>query len=135
MDKNFLHFTNSLGRRYCTIRYLETNQTLHLIWKGTASPESIAHVRAGVLQMLSTYPCQSILSDIQEFFHASSKVLKTLTAEDWDQKSANLGVRYIAHILKADAELPTPTAPNSLPEVKYFNHPADALEWLNAKTT
>jgi hypothetical protein len=132
MENNFIHFTNSLGRRYCTIRYLENHQMLHLLWKGTASPESIAHVREGVLQMLVTFPCQSIHNDIQELFRAASEVLKTLTAQDWDQRLTYLGIKYVAHILKADAELPTLL--HGLPEVRFFSHPADALEWLNEKT-
>lgn len=135
MDPTYLHFTNSLGRRYCVVRYIKSNQLLNLIWQGTASEESIKEVREGVLQLLRSYPCTAILDDTQKLFHGPSAILFELTEADWNFKVADLGVARIAHVLNPNAEVPgVIPAKHGYPEVGYFTHHMDALEWLNRKS-
>jgi hypothetical protein len=134
MEPTNLHFTNSLGRRYCVIRYIKASQMLHLIWRGTATKESIQEVRSGVLQLLQSYPCPYILNDTQDFFQGPTSTLYHLTESDWDAKVGQLGVRYIAHVLHPDAEIPdTHHSNGSVPEVKFFLNLLDAMEWIKTR--
>ncbi|WP_018477590.1 hypothetical protein [Pontibacter roseus] len=133
MKRPYKYYRNSLGRRYCTLRYLEMNNTLSIIWKGTAPAESIQKVEAGLMEMLQRYGCSAIISDEQEFFEAPTEVLADLTRSSWYKEVASkAGVRYIAHVLPPEEELPEPVEGNdSSPEIRFFSHKMDALEWLS----
>ena len=135
MDRHFIYYKNSLGLRYCTIRYLEPSQMLIIIWKGTAPEESIKEVEAGIMEMITRYPCRSIVNDVQDLFNTPSKILADLTRSEWDEKVAvNSGVQFIAHILPPHAALPAPRKENqAAPETRFFHHKMDAIEWLNWK--
>ncbi|MFD2248023.1 hypothetical protein [Pontibacter ruber] len=133
MEHNFIHYHNSLGRRYCTIRYMEENKILSLIWKGTATEESIKEVEQGVLQMLRKYDCRGIVNDVQEFFNAPTGFLSALTKQVWDKKVVSTSdVQVIAHVLPPDDILPSPVPYSTeSPEIRYFPNKLDALEWVN----
>lgn len=133
MQKPYKHYNNSLGQRYCTLRYMEARKMLSIIWKGTATDESINEVEKGILSMIQEFPCRSILNDVQDFFEAPSAYLAHLTWTEWDRKVFSTSeVRCIAHVLPLNAELPEPVEGSSVsPEIRFFRHKMDALEWLN----
>lgn len=129
----FIHYTNSLGQRYCTIRYHEANNMLSVIWKGTAPEESIRQVEKGLLAMLLKFQCRTILNDVQDFYQAPAAFLSYLTQSDWDKKVLEVsGVCCIANVLAPSATLPQPVeGSDDSPEIRYFSHKMDALEWLH----
>ncbi|PKV75133.1 hypothetical protein [Pontibacter ramchanderi] len=131
--KPYKHYQNSLGQRYCTLRYLADRKMLNIIWKGTATEESIEEVEKGILQMLRQFPCRSIINDVQDFFQAPAAYLAYLTWSEWDKNVKDASaVRCIAHVLPPDAPMPADKkrSPGSL-EIRYFTHLMDAMEWLN----
>ncbi|SIR02537.1 MULTISPECIES: hypothetical protein [Pontibacter] len=135
MRRPYRHYRNSLGQRYCTLRYLADRKMLHIIWKGTATEESIEEVEKGILKMIRQFPCRSILNDVQDFFQAPAAYLAYLSWSEWDMKVKETSeVRCIANVLPPDAPVPPPgrNSTDSL-EFKYFVHLMDAVEWLNQK--
>ncbi|PVY42211.1 hypothetical protein [Pontibacter virosus] len=133
MKKPYRHYRNSLGTRYCTLRYLKARKMLSVIWKGTATEESIREVEEGILEMIQEFPCRSLLSDVQDFFHAPAAYLDYLTWSEWDKMVKDSSeVRCIAHVLPPDAPIPPSIAHSEdSPEVRFFTHTMDAVEWLN----
>ncbi|GGG15744.1 hypothetical protein [Pontibacter amylolyticus] len=128
--KPFKHYWNSLGQRYCTIRYLRSRKMVNLIWKGTATREGIQEVAVGLRKLISQYPSRSILNDVQEFHQGPADYLMW---SDWDMKGlVEEGIRCIAYVLPPEDTLPEPIEYSSqTPEVKFFRHTMDAVEWLN----
>ncbi|MDO6391298.1 hypothetical protein Q4E40_14250 [Pontibacter sp. BT731] len=130
MKRPYKHYWNSLGQRYCTIRYLEDRKMLNVIWKGTATDESIHDVKEGLQKMLQKFPSRSILNDVQDFHQAPADYLRW---SDWDMETfVAAGISCIAYVLPPDAPMPEIVEGSSAtPEVKFFRHSMDAVEWLN----
>jgi len=135
MLRYFIHYENSLGLKYCILRYNRARHMLSIIWKGTAVDESIQEVEAGIKKMLTKFDCRSILNDAQEFYNPPIKVLADPRESDWDLKvAANSGVQFIAHVLPLQIPLPPPQVETQdVQEVRFFHHKMDAIEWLNQK--
>ncbi|MBX0331852.1 hypothetical protein K3G39_01230 [Pontibacter sp. HSC-14F20] len=133
MKKTYRHYLNGLGQRYCTLRYLDERQMLSIIWKGTATQEHIDEVEKGMLEMIRQYPCRSIINDVQDFFEAPTTYLAYLTWTEWDKKVRDTSeVSCIAHVLHPEAPMPESRKESSdSPEVRFFTHKMDAVEWLN----
>jgi hypothetical protein len=128
--KPFKHYWNSLGQRYCTIRYLRSRKMVNIIWKDTATREGIKEVSEGLRKVIRSYPCRSILNDVQEFHQGPADYLMWA---DWDMEGlVQEGISYIAYVLPPEDSLPEPIEANSqTPAVRFFRHTMDAVEWLN----
>ncbi|MCP2044283.1 hypothetical protein [Pontibacter sp. HSC-36F09] len=128
--KPFKHYWNSLGQRYCTIRYFRSRKMVQLIWKDTATREGIKDVAIGLRKVIRKYPCRSILNDVQEFHQGPADYLMW---SDWDMEGlVEEGISYIAYVLPPEEALLEPIeASNQTPEVRFFWHMMDALEWLS----
>ncbi|WP_266204314.1 hypothetical protein [Pontibacter kalidii] len=133
MEQNFIHYKNSLGRRYCTIRYLENNKALSIIWKGTATGESIKEVEDGIREFIGRHDCRAVIIDVQDFFDASTEFLTDIIKYDWIKKAgSNSDIRLIANVVSPGATIPRAT-PESVhgPEIRFFYHKLEAVEWVN----
>ncbi|SIT77473.1 hypothetical protein [Pontibacter indicus] len=130
MKRSFKHYWNSLGQRYCTIRYLETRKMISIIWKGTATRESIREVAQGLSELIRDFPCGSILNDVQEFHQGPADYLMW---SDWNMEGLReAGIQFIAYVLPPQDPIPEPIEGKSLtPDVRFFRHTMDAVEWLN----
>ncbi|WP_299824807.1 hypothetical protein [uncultured Pontibacter sp.] len=134
MQHKFMHFRNSLGRRYCTLRHRRMYNLIGVSWKGTAPEESIKDVKASILQMVKHHNCNAILNDVQDFYSAPTEILAELTKIEWDEEAYNAGVQYLAHVLKPDSDSPLAedVTVKGL-EIKFFTTKLDALDWLKSK--
>ncbi|WP_461489954.1 hypothetical protein [Pontibacter sp. HJ8] len=117
------------------MRYFSSDTFLSIIWKGTAPEESIKEVRNSMVELLAMKGCGAVVNDVQEFYSASTEVLAELTESDWDKEAHRLGVRYIAHVLKPDTDMPA-ASPQALdgPKIKYFFDKIEAVNWIQQVT-
>lgn len=133
MEQTYIHIKNSLGQRFCTIRYLENNNLILIVWRGPGSENSISQVKSSIVEMLVRYRCPAIINDVQGFFTGPTEALLHM---DWELEAHSLGVRYLAHNLSPNAHCPAiQPATESRPEVRYYNNMVDAAAWINQELT
>jgi hypothetical protein len=131
MTRPYLYFRNSLDQVYCTIRYHQPNHMVSLIWHGLATEKSINNIKQGLHTMIVDFKPVAILNDTEGFFNLSSEILYELTSAEWDKAVADLGIRYIAHVLKADTKIPAAQrAPQHAMQIRFFYHKMDAVNWI-----
>ena len=132
MEQRFKHFTNSLGRIYCSIRYHENIRTLSVIWKGTASEEDLASLKSEISEMINHFKVDYILNDLEELFSEAIDSLIYLKLSEWDAEAFNLKIKQIVHVLRPDTALANQylKQENKNPHFKFFDNKVDAILYL-----
>jgi hypothetical protein len=131
MENNFKHYKNSLDIVICSVRYHAFNKRISIIWKNTATAESIRQIKDELLDMIRTKQCTSLINDLEDFYTASPETL-ALLINGWDKEITDSGIVYIAHIYNQIIDLPEPA--DGPPNVRFFNNKIDAVDWLDKQS-
>ena len=116
----------------CRLTYEEDHQWLRATWSGYVDPLEAMRGAEAYLQHATRQPSPYLLNDNSQLRGPWFDSLDWL-ADVWVPQAAQLGLRYVAHILQADRHsdiLPT-RLPDSIPfELQIFRDLADAQSWL-----
>jgi hypothetical protein len=132
MEQRFKHFTNSLGRIYCSLRYHENIRTLSVIWKGTAPDDDIASLKGVISEMIKQFEVDYILNDLEELFGDAIDSLIYLKLSEWDAEAFSLKIKQIVHVLRPETALADQylKQENKNPHLKFFDNKVDAVMYL-----
>lgn len=119
-------------RSTCTLSYNESERWLQAVWQGYVDPLEAQRGAEAYLHHAAQTPSPYLLNDNSQLRGPWFDSLEWL-ADIWVPQAAQLGLRYVAHILQADrhSDIIPRQLPASLPfELQVFRQVADAQQWL-----
>ena len=120
----------------CTLTFDEDNHWLRATWRGFIDSEEAVHGAQNYLDKLTGFRCPLLLNDNTTLQGPWFDTLDWLTRV-WVPQAANLGLRYVAHVVQADtlhdAITETPRHPTAcLFDLQVFDQVAEAEDWLRS---
>ncbi|MGI4834317.1 MAG: hypothetical protein ACRYFK_12750 [Janthinobacterium lividum] len=119
-------------RSTCTLSYNEAEQWLQAIWRGYVDPLEAQLGAEAYLGHAAQTPSPYLLNDNSQLQGPWFDSLDWL-ADVWVPQAAQLGLRYVAHVLQADrhSDIIPRHLPAALPfSLQIFREVADAQQWL-----
>lgn len=120
----------------CTLTLEEPELWLRATWRGFVNMEEALRGAENYLEKLDGLRCAYLLNDNTALHGPWFDSLGWLM-RIWAPQAAQLGLRYVAHVVQADTrhdtitDNPRPPA-HCLFELQLFDHVADAEEWLRS---
>ncbi|MGI4739967.1 MAG: hypothetical protein ACRYG7_32760 [Janthinobacterium lividum] len=123
----------------CTLTLEEPEQWLRATWRGFIDSAEAFHGAENYLQQLADIRCPYLLNDNTElrgpWFDSVDWLMRI-----WAPQAARMGLRYVAHVVQADTRHDTVTSgsrnlPSCLLNLQFFDHVAEAEEWLRSCQT
>ncbi|MCA8829965.1 hypothetical protein [Hymenobacter pini] len=121
---------------YCKISYYPESQWLHTVWQGYVSPDLAHQGGTASLEMLNEFHCPYLLNDNSRLEGPWFDSMYWLTHE-WGPAAAQAGLRYVAHVTRANNFATSFTATplhmlfNAF-EIQLFDNAPEAVEWLSS---
>lgn len=116
----------------CRLTYDEAYCWLRATWRGYVDPIEAMRGAEAYLRYAAQQPSPYLLNDNSQLRGPWFDSLDWL-AEVWVPQAAQLGLRYVAHVMQADrySDILPSQLPASVPfELQIFRDLADAQEWL-----
>ena len=124
--------TDPTDHSTCVLTYEEAAQCLVLTWKGFVGPSMAQRGGETYLEHALAWPSPFLLNDNTQLHGPWFDGLDWLAAV-WAPQAARLGLRYVAHVVQADARFDTITQQMPAPapfELQIFQDVAEARRWL-----
>jgi hypothetical protein len=120
----------------CTNEYDEANQWLRATWKGFITNQDATQGASQTLEVIRATHTPYLLNDNSQLVGPWFDSVEWLE-QVWVPQAANLGLRYVAHVMPADANADITTVamrhPDLIPfELQIFRQVAEAQEWLRS---
>ena len=119
-------------RSTCTLSYNEPERWLQAVWQGYVDPLEAQRGAEAYLHHAAQTPSPYLLNDNSQLRGPWFDSLEWL-ADIWVPQAAQLGLRYVAHVLQADrhSDIIPRHLPAAMPfELQIFRQVADAQQWL-----
>lgn len=117
---------------FCALSYNETEGWLEANWRGYVDQAEAKRGAQAYLDYAATLPSTFLLNDNSKLQGPWFESLEWL-ADTWVPQAAQLGLRYVAHVVQADQhhDVLTDRLHGSMPfELQIFQDLADARHWL-----
>lgn len=131
--------SHSDGIEFCKNEYDESNHWLRATWQGFVTPQDATQGATENLEVMRLAHTPYLLNDnsrvVGPWFDSAEWLERV-----WVPQAANLGLRYVAHVMQPDANADITTVAvrhqDQLPfEIQIFRQVSDAEEWLRSCQT
>ncbi|OUJ74312.1 hypothetical protein [Hymenobacter crusticola] len=128
--------TFSSSQDTCTNEYDEVNHWLRATWKGFINSQDATRGATQTLEVLRITHAPYLLNDNSQLVGPWFDSIEWLQQE-WVPQATTLGLRYVAHVMPADANADITTVamrhPEQVPfELQIFRQVEEAQEWLRS---
>ncbi|RSK45021.1 hypothetical protein [Hymenobacter rigui] len=128
--------TNPNESVYCQLTYDASTQWLRVVWNGHVGPDLAMRGAVASLEILREYHCLYLFNDNSRLEGPWFDSVYWLSHE-WGPAAAKAGLRYVAHVTRANnfATSFTATPVHQLFnqfEIQIFDQAGEALDWLRS---